>query len=154
MGSSKMDGIAVEDIGKCAYGIFKQGSTYANKHVGISGGKLSIDEYAAGMSKALGRKVVYNRVTADQYRSFGFPGAVELGNMFQFYDEQVNDVGSVRDIALSKKLNPAAPGLRPVGGCEREQDSVGVNRERSQRIRSRHARRGARAPRPPTPFVE
>jgi uncharacterized protein YbjT (DUF2867 family) len=106
MGSSKMDGIAVEDIGKCAHGIFKKGSAYANKHVGISGGKLSIDEYAAGMSKALGRKVVYNRVTADQYRSFGFPGAVELGNMFQFYDEQVNDVGSIRDIGLSKQLNP------------------------------------------------
>jgi uncharacterized protein YbjT (DUF2867 family) len=106
MGNSKMDGIAAEDIGKCAFGVFKEGSTYVNKHIGISGGKLSIDEYAAGMARAFGSKVVYNKVTADQYRSFGFPGAVELGNMFQFYDEQAKDVGGIRDIALSKRLNP------------------------------------------------
>jgi hypothetical protein len=58
------------------------------------------------MSKALGRKVIYNQVSADAYRSFGFPGAVELGNMFQFYDEQVKDVGGMRDINRSRELNP------------------------------------------------
>ena len=106
MGDSKMDGIAAEDIGRCAYGVFKRGTALAGKHVGISGGKLTIAEYADAMSKALGRKVVYNKVTADQYRAFGFPGAIELGNMFQFYDEQVKDVGGVRDVALSRELNP------------------------------------------------
>jgi uncharacterized protein YbjT (DUF2867 family) len=106
MGDSKMDGIAAGDIGGCAYGIFREGGTYAGKHVGISGGKLTIGEYADAMSKALGRKVIYNKVSSDAYRGFGFPGAVELGNMFQFYDEQVKDVGGMRDIALSKKLNP------------------------------------------------
>jgi hypothetical protein len=76
------------------------------KHIGISGGKLTIGEYADGMSKALGRKVIYNKVSSDMYRGFGFPGAVELGNMFQFYDEQVKDVGGMRDINLSRQLNP------------------------------------------------
>ena len=106
MGDSKMDGIAAEDIGKCAYGILKRGTSLMGKHIGISGGKLTIGEYADGMSKALGRKVIYNKVSSDMYRSFGFPGAVELGNMFQFYDEQVKDVGGMRDINLSRQLNP------------------------------------------------
>jgi len=106
MRDTKMDGIAAEDIGKCAYGIFKRGTSLTGKHIGISGGKLTIDEYAAGMAKALNRNVVYNKVTADAYRGFGFPGAVELGNMFQFYDECVKDVGGIRDIETSRELNP------------------------------------------------
>jgi uncharacterized protein YbjT (DUF2867 family) len=106
MGDSRMDGIAAGDIGGCAFGIFKQGAALTGKHIGISGGKLTIGEYADAMSKALGRTVVYNKVSSDTYRGFGFPGAVELGNMFQFYDEQVKDVGGIRDIAKSKELNP------------------------------------------------
>jgi uncharacterized protein YbjT (DUF2867 family) len=106
MGDSKMDGIAAADIGRCAYGIFKRGSEFAGKYVGISGGKLTMDEYAAAMSKALGRKVIYNKVSSDMYRGFGFPGAVELGNMFQFYDEQVKDVGGIRDVEASRTLHP------------------------------------------------
>jgi uncharacterized protein YbjT (DUF2867 family) len=106
MGSSKMDGIGGDDIGRCAFGIFKQGTALAGQHIGISGEKLTIDEYAAGMTKALGRKVVYNQVSADAYRGFGFPGAVELGNMFQFYDECVTEVGGMRDVSRSRELNP------------------------------------------------
>jgi len=106
MGDAKMDGIAAEDIGRCAYGVFKRGHALTGKHVGISGDKLTLAEYAAAMSKALGRKVVYNKVTSDAYRGFGFPGAVELGNMYQFYDECVKDVGGMRDVGASRALNP------------------------------------------------
>jgi uncharacterized protein YbjT (DUF2867 family) len=106
MGDSKMDGIAAEDVGRCAYGMFKRGAALAGKHIGISGGKLTIAEYADAMAKAFGRKVVYNKVTADQYRAFGFPGAVELGNMFQFYNECATDVGGMRDVNRSRELNP------------------------------------------------
>jgi uncharacterized protein YbjT (DUF2867 family) len=106
MRESRMDGIAAEDVGGCAYGIFKRGTELAGKHVGISGGKLTIAEYATAMSNAIGKKIIYNPVTADQYRAFGFPGAVELGNMFQFYDECAKEVGEIRDIEGSRKLNP------------------------------------------------
>ncbi|HZF66017.1 MAG TPA: NmrA/HSCARG family protein, partial [Chitinophagaceae bacterium] len=40
------------------------------------------------------------------YRSFGFPGAEDLGNMFQFYRDFENDVNGVRDVSFSKQLNP------------------------------------------------
>jgi uncharacterized protein YbjT (DUF2867 family) len=106
MGDAKMDGIATEDIGRCAYGMFKRGPSLAGQHIGVSGDKLTLAEYAAAMSKAFGRKVVYNKVTADAYRAFGFPGAVELGNMFQFYDEFEKEVGGMRDVARSRSFNP------------------------------------------------
>ncbi len=37
MGDKKLPGIAAEDIGKCALGIFKKGREYIGKTVGIAG---------------------------------------------------------------------------------------------------------------------
>jgi uncharacterized protein YbjT (DUF2867 family) len=106
MGEAKMDGIATEDIGRCAHGIFQRGAALTGKHIGISGTKLTLGGYADALSKAIGKKIVYNKVTADQYRAFGFPGAVELGNMFQFYEEHEKEVGGMRDVNKSRELNP------------------------------------------------
>ena len=61
---------------------------------------------ASALSKALGEPVVYNKVPADVYRGFGFPGADDLGNMFQFYDEFETELNKTRDVGNSKKLNP------------------------------------------------
>jgi uncharacterized protein YbjT (DUF2867 family) len=84
MGDRKLPGIAAEDIGKCAHGIFGAGGQFIGKTVGIAGGHLTGAEMAAGFSQALGREVVYNPVPPSVYRGFGFPGADDLGNMFQF----------------------------------------------------------------------
>lgn len=102
----KMGGIAAEDIGKCAYGIFKKGRELIGKTVGIAGEHLTGKEMANAMSKAVGQEVLYNNVTPDTYRGFGFPGADDLGNMFQFYRDFEKDVNSVRDVSFSKELNP------------------------------------------------
>src|SRR5687767_8235808 len=51
MGNSKMAGIAAEDIGKTAYGIFKAGSQYVGKTVGIYGEALTINEMGDKLSK-------------------------------------------------------------------------------------------------------
>ncbi len=85
MGDKKMPGIAAEDIGRCALGVFKDGSRFVGKSIGISGENLTGAQMAASLSRALGREVVYNAVTPAAYRAFGFPGADDLGNMFQFY---------------------------------------------------------------------
>jgi hypothetical protein len=61
---------------------------------------------AEGLSKALGKEVAYNSVTPAQYRAFGFPGADDLGNMFQFYSDFDEQCNSTRDLKLSKELNP------------------------------------------------
>jgi len=106
MDDKKMAGVASEDIGKCAYGIFKKGDELVGKTVGVAGEHLSGDEMASLLSKATGKEIIYNNVTPDTYRSFGFPGADDLGNMFQFYRDFEEVCNSVRDVQFSKVLNP------------------------------------------------
>ena len=84
LGSAKFPGIAVADIGRCAYGVFKRGTELTGRHVGIAGEHLTGAEMAAALSEALGQPVRYNVVSPAEYRGFGFPGADDLGNMFQF----------------------------------------------------------------------
>lgn len=107
IGQAKMAGVAAEDIGKVAYGIFKAGSQYIGQSVGVAGQHLTGDEMAAALSQALGKTVRYNGVSPSTYRSFGFPGADDLGNMFQIYDEFAAPLNKTRDVARSKALNPA-----------------------------------------------
>lgn len=102
----KMAGIASEDIGKAAYGIFKSGKEMIGKTVGVAGEHLSGKEMARAMSKATGQEVIYNNVTPDTFRGFGFPGADDLGNMFQFYRDFDEVCNTVRDVNSSRKLNP------------------------------------------------
>jgi uncharacterized protein YbjT (DUF2867 family) len=107
MGDHKLAGIAAGDIGKCAYGIFKAGSQWIGKTVGVSGDQLTGTQMAAAYSKALGEPVTYNAVSWDAYRGFGFPGAEDLGNMFQFYSEFEDYFCGARNLATSRSLNPS-----------------------------------------------
>jgi len=106
LGDTKLPGIASEDIGKCAYGVFKKGREYVGKTVGLAGEQLTGAQMAAALSKALGKEVRYNGVTPEVFRGFGFTGADDLGNMFQFQADFEDDFLSLRDPALSKSLNP------------------------------------------------
>ena len=111
MGHKKLPSIAVEDIGKCAYGIFQRGGDYIGKTVGIAGGHPTGKEMAAALSKALGKEVRYQDVPAAVYRGFGFPGADDLGNMFQFKHDFNEYYCGVRDLVESRALNPALQSL-------------------------------------------
>jgi uncharacterized protein YbjT (DUF2867 family) len=106
MGDAKLPGIAADDIGKAAYAIFEAGSRYIGESVFISGENLSGAELAAAFSKALGEEVVYNDVDPDVYRGFDFPGADEMGNMFQFKRDFESDYAGARDTAKVRALNP------------------------------------------------
>ena len=107
MGDKKLPGIAVEDIGRCAYGIFKRGSELFGKTVGIAGEHLTGIQMAAALSKALGQAVAYNDVPPEVYRSFGFPGAEDLGNMLQFKRDFEQYYCGARNLEFSRSLNPA-----------------------------------------------
>lgn len=107
MGDKKLPGIASEDIGGCAYGIFKKGSEFIGKTVGIAGEHLTGEQMAAALGKALGRDVRYNAVPPEVYRGFGFPGAEDLGNMFQFKRDFEEYFCGARDLAVARSLNPA-----------------------------------------------
>jgi len=107
MGNAKLAGIAAEDIGKVAYGIFKAGQEYVGKTVGITGENLTLNEMSQKIEKGLGiSPVKYNAVDADAYRGFGFPGADEMGNMFQVYRDFEKEVIAARSADVARKLNP------------------------------------------------
>jgi len=106
MGDKPLPGIAAEDIGKCALGIFKAKGEYIGKSVGIAGEHLTGAQLAAGLTRALGREVRYNDVPPEVYRSFGFPGADDMGNMFQFKRDFNSAYVGARSLELSRRLNP------------------------------------------------
>jgi len=106
MGDKKLPSMAVEDIGKFAYGIFKAGDEFVGGTVGVAGEHLTGAEIATSLTKALGEEVRYNDVPADVYRSFGFPGADDIGNMFQFKRDFNADYCGARSLEVSRRLNP------------------------------------------------
>lgn len=108
MGDKKLAGIASEDIGKVAYAILKAGQPYFGRTVGIAGEYLTIPQMSETLSKTLGiGPVRYNAVEPDVYRSWGFPGADEMGNMFQVYRDFEEAVLGARSLEETRKLNPA-----------------------------------------------
>lgn len=106
MGDKKLPTIAAEDIGKTAYTIFKKGRELAGKTIGIAGEHLTGAQMAASLTRALGQEVRYNAITPDTYRGFGFPGAEDLGNMFQFNRDFEQVCVRSRDLAAGRALNP------------------------------------------------
>jgi len=106
LGSSKMPAMAAEDIGKTAYAIFRRGDELIGKTISIAGEHLSGDELAEKLGRALGEEVRYHDVDPDAYRGFGFPGADEMGNMFQFKRDFEADYVGARDLDYARSLNP------------------------------------------------
>jgi uncharacterized protein YbjT (DUF2867 family) len=106
IGNAKMAGIAADDIGKCAYGIFARGGELIGRSVGIAGEHLSGAEMAAALTRALGREVRFEPMDPADYRALDFPGAPDLGNMFQMYRDFETDVNRLRDVTVSRHLNP------------------------------------------------
>jgi hypothetical protein len=60
----------------------------------------------------MGEKVRYQSVPFDAYRALGFPGAEDLGNMFQFKHDFNEYFCSVRDVEKARTLNPELQSFR------------------------------------------
>lgn len=106
MGDKRLPGIGSADIGKCALGIFRKPGEFIGKTVAIAGGHPTGQQMADAFTKALGQPVKYNDVPADAHRKFGFPGADEMGNMFQFKRDFEKEYCGARSIEASRALNP------------------------------------------------
>ena len=127
LGESRLPGIAAEDIGKCAYGIFKAGRRYLGETIGIAGEHLTGGEMADALGRALDVPVHYRHIAPADYRALGFPGADDLGNMFQFQLEHNEEFspGAWRR-GLEGPQRGAAALLRLAGG-QRPPDSAGLS---------------------------
>lgn len=107
MDDKKLPGISAEDIGKCAYGIFKKNDQFVAQTVAISGENLTGTQMAATFTEVLGREVRYNNVSPSTFRAFGFPGADDLGNMFQFKRDFEEYFSGIRKPEFARSLNPS-----------------------------------------------
>jgi uncharacterized protein YbjT (DUF2867 family) len=125
MADKKLAGIAAEDIGKCALGIFKKGGEFIGKTVGIAGELLTGAQLADEMSRALGQPVRYGAVPFEAYRKAGFPGAEDLGNMFQYYVEFEKEFSESRDPQFSRALNPELKNFQTWLGANKSRIPVG-----------------------------
>ena len=106
MGDAPLSGIAAEDIGGVAHGIFAAGDTYIGQTVSIAGEHLTGGEMAATLTDTLGETVTYVSIEPDVYRGLGFPGAEDLGNMFQFYRDFNDYFVTARDVDATRELHP------------------------------------------------
>ena len=107
MGDAKLPGIAADDIGRCAYGVFQAGDKFVGQSIGVAGEHPTGAQMAASLGRALGQPVGYYAMPFDDYRKLGFPGADDLGNMFQYKHDFNAAFCAARPLDLSRELNPA-----------------------------------------------
>jgi|GEM_PF-3491859 hypothetical protein len=80
---------------------------FIGKTTGVAGGHLTGTQMAASLTAALGQEVRYNSITPEQCRASGFPGAEDLGNMFQFKRDFEETYCGARNLDLARALNPS-----------------------------------------------
>ncbi|MBY0375517.1 MAG: NmrA/HSCARG family protein [Bryobacteraceae bacterium] len=111
IGERPLPGIASDDIGRAALAIFAKGSEFIGQTVGIASEHLTGSEFAIEFSRALGERVRYDAIPFDAYRSFGFPGAEDLGNMFQYKHDFSEPFCWARDPKATRRLLPSIEGF-------------------------------------------
>ncbi len=106
LGGVKLPGIWSGDVGRCALGIFKKGPGAVGQTFGVAGETLSGSEMAAKMGAALGIPIAFADVPFDVFRGLGFPGAEDLGNMFQYQQILGEEFYKARSPIVARELNP------------------------------------------------
>jgi NmrA-like family len=105
MADVPMSVIAVEDIGNCAYEIFKAGDKYKGQSVYIAGDVMSLPDLAQLISEATGMEFRAQSFDRDVYAGF-FPGADDIANMYEYYKKNKEDFIKKRSVDETKKLYP------------------------------------------------
>ena len=84
--------------------LFKAPEENRSKIVGVSADKLTRTEYLASLNKNLApAKFIDGKMSLEKHLTFGYPGVGDIVAMLEYY--HLNKME--RDIALTKKLNPA-----------------------------------------------
>ncbi len=105
LGSARLPGIAVADIGRCAHAVLRR-PELAGETVSISGENLTGAELAAGFAAVLGEPVRYADVPLPVFRGLGIPQAAELTEMFRFFQDSETAYAGARDPAEVRQLHP------------------------------------------------
>ena len=127
MADKKLPGIAAEDIGRCAYGVFKR-ADLIGKTVGIAGEHLTGAQMAAALSKCARQD---GRLQRRARRGLPQVRLPRRRGPRQHVPVQGDVRGRVLRRARSRLLalaQPAAPDVRAVAGGERQADSARLRR--------------------------
>jgi uncharacterized protein YbjT (DUF2867 family) len=111
IGDAKLAGMAASDIGRIALGIFRAGESMIGRTISVAGDVNSGKEMAEKLSAAMGEPVQYRPVTPEAFRTFGFPGADDLGNMFRFYQDFAREFAAARPLDEARALHPGLQNL-------------------------------------------
>ncbi len=95
-----------EDIGRSVLPLFKGGERFVGETVSVAGDHLTGAQYADRFEAAFGEPVRFQFVPYDVFRSLGFPGAEEFGNMFQYFSDFDQEITGARDLDKVRELNP------------------------------------------------
>jgi uncharacterized protein YbjT (DUF2867 family) len=112
-------GVGTEDIGGVVAAIFERREEFLGQTVYIVGDDIPPARYAEVMSRTLGVPVKFNRIPRDVFASFGFPSAVELANMFEFYRAWVPNRRA--EMEQTRALYPAAQTFEQWAARHREE---------------------------------
>jgi uncharacterized protein YbjT (DUF2867 family) len=104
-GDTLLAGVAAEDAGGVIAVMFDRPDEFMGGTQYIVGDDLPAAEYAAIMSRVLDRRVAYQHIPRDVFAGFGFPGAEDVANMFEFYRTRVPNRRA--DLERSRELYPA-----------------------------------------------
>jgi uncharacterized protein YbjT (DUF2867 family) len=105
-GGTPIPWIGVEDIGIAAHQVFLRGDALIGESIGLAGEHLTGAQLADQLGAALGEPVAYNALTPDEYRTLEFPGADELGNMWQFKRDFEAAFRARRAVDRARALHP------------------------------------------------
>ncbi|MEO3808017.1 NmrA/HSCARG family protein [Sphaerisporangium sp. B11E5] len=103
MAGYRIAGIAVEDIGRVAFGVFKR-PELIGRSLHISGDHLTGDEIAAHLTAALGEPVAYRPQSLEDFRA---AAGDEFANTFGYYQLAEEPFLAARDLTAIRALNPA-----------------------------------------------
>lgn len=110
-GDTPLAGVAVEDTGGVVAAVFANRDAFRDKTVGIVGDDLPPKQYAELMTRVLGKKFVYNYVPREVFASYGFPGAEDLANMFEY--NRLYIPNRKADMDQSRSLYPGMQTFEP-----------------------------------------
>lgn len=104
-GQAKLPGIAAEDVGRCAYGVFQASDSNVGATLGLAAEHLTVAQLAAGLSNGLGEEVRYTDIPLDAVRAAPVPGADAVANMFQIIAESNERYCAHYDPGVAGSLN-------------------------------------------------
>jgi len=104
-GDTPLAAMSVQDVGRIVAVIFEHPEVYLGQVVKLAGDELPPAEYAAIMSRRTGADIRYNYVPRETFAAFGFPGAEDLADMFEYY--RLHIPSRKADIETMRSIDPA-----------------------------------------------